>query len=85
MGRGRERYETGVAGTGAIACQDCPSAAGASKASFPTLAGQHGAHLVHQFQAFASGVRASGPPMHCIARDLPRADADPLGAYLQSL
>jgi cytochrome c553 len=85
MGRDRKPYEMGIAGTGSIACQICPRADAAGKASSPTLAGQHGSHLVHQFQAFARVVRASGPPMHCIARDLPRADEDALGADLQPL
>jgi cytochrome c553 len=85
VARGRELYAKGVPATGAIACQDCHGADGAGLASFPRLAGQHASYLVRQLQAFASGHRASGSPMHGIAKDLPPADADALAAYLQSL
>jgi cytochrome c553 len=83
--RGRELYAKGVPGTGAIACQDCHGADGAGLASFPRLAGQHASYLVRQLQAFASGHRSSGSPMHGIARDLPQADAEAIAAYLQAL
>jgi cytochrome c553 len=85
VARGRELYAKGVPGTGAIACQDCHGADGAGLASFPRLAGQHASYIVRQLQAFASGHRASGSPMHGIARELPAVDADALAAYLQSL
>jgi cytochrome c553 len=85
VARGRELYTKGVPGTGAIACQDCHGADGAGLASFPRLAGQHASYLVRQLQAFASGHRSPGSPMHGIAKDLPQADADALAAYLQSL
>jgi cytochrome c553 len=85
VARGRELYAKGLPGTGAIACQDCHGVDGAGLASFPRLAGQHASYLLRQLQAFASGHRASGSPMHGIAKDLPPADADALAAYLQSL
>jgi cytochrome c553 len=85
VARGRELYAKGLPGTGAIACQDCHGADGAGLASFPRLAGQHASYLVRQLEAFASGHRASGSPMHGIARDLPPDDAEALAAYLQSL
>jgi len=85
VARGRELYAKGLPGTGAIACQDCHGADSAGLASFPRLAGQHASYLVRQLEAFASGHRASGSPMHGIARDLPPDDVDALAAYLQSL
>lgn len=85
VARGQQLYAKGVPGTGAIACQDCHGPDGEGLASFPRLAGQHAPYLVRQIKAFANGQRASGSPMHGIAKDLPQDDADALAAYLQSL
>jgi cytochrome c553 len=85
VARGREVYTRGDPKTGVIACQDCHGTEGKGIASFPRLAGQHASYVVRQLQAFVSGARPLGSPMHGIAKDLPAADATAVAAYLQSL
>ncbi|MFO1415499.1 MAG: c-type cytochrome [Burkholderiales bacterium] len=85
VARGRDVFTKGDPKAGVIACQDCHGPDGKGLATFPRLAGQHAGYLVRQLQAFVSGARPLGSPMHNIAKDLPAEDATAVAAYLQGL
>jgi cytochrome c553 len=85
IAKGRVLFATGDPKAGVLACQDCHGVDGVGIATFPRLAGQHAPYILRELQAFVSGARPAGTPMHGIAKNLPAADATAIAAYLQSL
>jgi cytochrome c553 len=80
-------YAQGDADRGLPACAGCHGRQGEGAGTVPRLAGQHGAYLAQQLEAFAAGRRANDPEgvMGAVAARLEADEIAGLTQYLMAL
>jgi len=81
---GRKIYTAGIPAKGVPACIACHGVKGQGNGPIPRLAGQHGAYVERQLDAFASKARAN-EIMHQTSKNLTSEQIRDVAAYVASL
>lgn len=80
---GRTIFEQGITAEGVPACKACHGDKAQGNGVFPRLAGQHGAYIEQQLEAFASNARENAI-MHQNAKNLTPEQIRDIAAYVRT-